>query len=661
MPIINNSAFGSIKKYLPSKVIAGMADEISPSEGWLYDDGMNDPWWQGAGAAPYRWILNATIDASTHSSHLTREPFVYNGLDIIPGMWVFSTFDAKAVKVRGILSKTASTIQCIVEDVDRYNTFKDVSSAGNGIFSSGASVIFFQLGDDGLPVLDPLPATASDPSVISQVEARFRVFNPTFEYKFYQVDHGFTQGAVLKIDPMTRQFAHATSNDIYIVGTVVSTGPGPNYFYLAPSTKFISNLEPGLPGTAGSIIWIDPDTGSTTITPNGSKAPLYIQMTDPLPTYTIGNVDSPVSWDGISFTINKTKIELSGPEPIELPAIRLAINAKTNEHNVIAANGSPANVVVGTVEFPSAPVPPSGHIIFMLNGEEVSIAPPSVTFGDSGTVGWWDFVREINERTHLHGVWVKVDPDSGVMTFTNSSGGGINFVNMGDDEFTTIVGVNPNNPPAAATRLKLIRPDGGDIVVSNIAGDFTSDMGIQSSANGRLPLALVVDASIGATNNYVVTDIAARDELADLRTGDQVFVQSAEDSEWALFVRTGDAWTKLSDFDSARSDANTMTAEVTHSSPSSVLVGTISDGCRVLNVTVQVLEAFDGGGASLSVGTGTDQSILISDDILDLSKVGSYESNTSYTYEGVEEGQVVLYLDTQGSTTGKAKIIVSYM
>lgn len=661
-----SNKYDSIKKYLPSKVIAGEVAAIKPLESWMYDDGMGDPWWQGAGGVSFRWIIDVTTTASSHSSHLTREPFLYNALDITPGMWVMAANDPKALRVVSIISKDSQSISCIVEDVNRFNTFKDQSSAGSGIFGVPSSLIFFQLGDDGLPILDPLPVVASDPAVVSQVEARFRVFNPNTEVQFYQVNHGFVEGTVLKLNGITKMFEEASSDDIYIVGTVTAVGPGPNYFYLAPSTKFLLDLSPSLPGSAGSIIWIDPTTSQLTTTPNVGKAPMYIQMNDPVATFTIGLVDNPNSWDGIQFSINKTLITLSGADPINTSEILAAINSHTAEHGCVATMSAPATLVTGSVGFPSTGV--DGSLQFTVNGTLTTVATPSIVFGDSGQIGWWDIVRSVNEQSHSHGVYVTMDPDNGWLIFSRADGGPINFQNVsptvtadGLTTFTDLVGVSAINPAGVPTRLKLERADGGEIIIANVAGDFTGDTGLQSAANGKMPVALIVDKSIGSTGNYVVADISARDAMTNLRTGDQVFVQDSGNGEWALFVKTSSTWTLIADQDSANTDANTLTATINSDDTAPLLVGTISDQSRVVNVVVVVEEAFDSETAALSIGDDTVVDAVMRASGIDLAVAGTYEATSEYENTTGGDVSIFAHLFGGGATKGTVKVMVSYL
>ena len=664
MPITNNLYLSGIRKTLPSKVISGYATDLSSTEGWLYDDGTGDPWWQGAGAAPYRWILTADISYAPHGSHMTRLPFYYTGLDVAPGMWVMSVVEPKALKVISVINSTDSSVTCLVEDVDRYNTFKDPTGSGLGAFQIPADLIFFELGDDGLPIMDPLPANALNPGVISSVEARFRVFNPLIENKFFQLNHGFTEGQVLKLNATTQKFEQADGDDVYIVGTVIATGPGPNYFYLSPSTKIITNLLPALPGNVGDAVYLDSVTGELTNVPNGS--PIYIKMTDAVSAYTVGTTDLPSTGAGNSTKINNVLVTFNDGA---ISDIIDSINATTAQHGVIASMSAAPTVLASAGSYPSTTLPASGVLQFKLNGVDTRISGLSINFQDSGDIGFWDIIRAVNEQTAKHGVTAKIDFGlGGKIVLTNESGGAIDFVNIepvvSSGSVKTIsdaLGLSELNASGAPTRLKLNRVDGGPITLTDVSGSFTYDTGLKSVSNGAAPIALVVDKSINATGNYIVDNIAARDNLTGIRTGDQVFVKSGITSgEWELYVRTGDAYTKIADHDSAVADASTLSIEVAFDTASPVSLGNVSSGTRIANVTVVVESPFN-ALATIDVGTVDDHDAVFSTANIDLTVAGTYEGSTSFIYEGAEDGELYVHLNAAGSSSGRARVMVSYL
>jgi len=124
----------------PAKFLECITTTPVGTETWPFDDGTGEDLWYIAGR-PYRWQLELTVDQQSHSSHLTRDPFKYNGLDVNAGDWITGTTSGVAVKIISILSKTETNVSCIVEDVDRFNTFHDATASGNGIFSAGTVLI----------------------------------------------------------------------------------------------------------------------------------------------------------------------------------------------------------------------------------------------------------------------------------------------------------------------------------------------------------------------------------------------------------------------------------------------------------------------------------------------------------------------------------------
>jgi hypothetical protein len=663
MPVTNNLTASSVRKFFPNKVITGTAQSIQNLSSWLYNDGMGDPWWQGAGANPYQWILTANVDTVYHSSYLTRVQFQYTGLDIEPNMWVMGS-NNNVLKVISITSMTDSSIVCVIEDVDRYNTMADTSQSGNGVFNLYDNLIFFELGDDGLPVLDPLPV-GTDPFVVSQVEDRFRVFNPTAEELFFQINHGFEEGQILVMDTSTGLFQEATSSDIYIVGTVTAVGPGPNYFYLSPISKLINNLEPGLPGSAGNIISLDPTSGDLTA---GNGTAVYIQMTNAVPSFSISSIANPTTSSGNQIKLNNVIITLNDNSgTVSSSDLITQINAYTANHGVVASMGPQANTVVGTVKYATS-TPSGGVIEFSINGATMTAEQPSIVFGQGTELAYWDLIKVINEQTFITGVYATFNGGTGYVTLQNASGGPIDFVNINPSTTSgssmtasDMLGFATSNPSGPSNYLTLTRPDGGEIIISDIQGTTTTDVGILSSGNGELPLALVIDSSMYSSGNYVVANDAARDALANIRVGDQVFVQSDTNGEWAMYVYTTSGWIKTADQASANTDANDLEVIITTSSPTSQSIGLVSLNSRILNVTVTVTEPFT-SDASITVGTASDDTAIMDTTGVDLTTDGTYLISSAFVYDDTQtDFNVYVYFTVGSATSGSATIQVSYL
>ena len=185
-----------------------------------------------------------------------------------------------------------------------------------------------------------------------------------------------------------------------------------------------------------------------------------------------------------------------------------------------------------------------------------------------------------------------------------------------------------------------------------------SDLGLFSVQNGRVPDVMLVE-NWDRKSNYVVQTPSERDALISLLKGDECFVVDTGNGEWSKWLYDGVKWTLIATEDSARTDADVLTIEIDHTATGSVIVGTVSNHSRVTDVTIEVVESFD-GEASLSVGDAGDFSRLLSDDIVDLETVGTYTNTPSYVYEPGGDTDIVVYCDFAGSTTGRVKVIVSY-
>ena len=136
----------------PAKVLSLSVTTINGETYWPHNDGAGDKWWSsGTNPKYYQWEIVATVTAQAHGSHLTRDDYVYNGLDIKVGDWVAGATNGLCVKVVSISAKTATTITMVVEDWLRYNTYR--SSIGSGIFTPGMAVCF-QINENGHPMLD---------------------------------------------------------------------------------------------------------------------------------------------------------------------------------------------------------------------------------------------------------------------------------------------------------------------------------------------------------------------------------------------------------------------------------------------------------------------------------------------------------------------------
>jgi hypothetical protein len=630
-----SSTFNSKNNYRPKKVLVGVAQQSESISSWLYNDLENDPWWQGSNAVPYKFIIDFSITPVVHGSHLTREKFQYNGLDIIPGMWVSGLGEAKALKITKVISKTPFHLKCECEDEYRYNIFKDNSGNGNACFNIPSPVVFFELGDDGIPVFDPMPPEATDLAIIGQLESRFRVFNITKKLKLFKQKHTFVESDVITI--ISGEYSNVTNPDQHPIGIVTDIGPSPNEFWIYPHESIIE-LEPGVIGPIGTFIWYD-GNAMTAIPQN--YPPSYIKIKEEQRNYT-NYTDN--SWVG-SFELNGILIESTGD-------LMVAINAKLANHGckVIYENGLST---ITSVEV--NPLSYTNTLSFSLNGIMLSSDIPSITNGINGYIGAWDVVRTINELTHLHGCYAYID-NSGVFGITYDKELYISNIYPATSSdktktFTDMFLFN-NYYNNASPIYKVLRDDGGEIIVSEISGYS----GIQSASNGKMATMLTLNIKAKTSTNYMVDTIADRNAIVNIAIGDQVYVQRAVGKEWGLFIKTQTGWVKVADENSSNTDANTFSIEVNANHLSSI-IGNMSYGSRISNITFTVDIPF--GTSDFKIGTAIGDSIICDGSLIDFGTIGTYTMDSSYICDTVEDQNI--YFEMYGSTTGLGTLVISYL
>lgn len=630
-----SSIYNSRNNYRPKKVLVGVAQQSESISSWLYNDLENDPWWQGSNAVPYKFVIDFTVTPAIHGSHLTREKFQYNGLDIIPGMWVSSLGEAKALKITKILSKTPFNVRCECEDEYRYNIFKDNSGNGNACFNIPTQVVFFELGDDGIPVFDPMPPEATDLAIIGQLESRFRVFNITKKLKLFQQSHSFVESDVITIS--NGQYVVITNPDQHPIGIVTDIGPSPNEFWIQPHDSIIA-LEPGVTGSIGTLIWFDGDKMTTV---PQAYPPLYMKIQEEKRNST-SYTDN--TWVG-SFLLNGSEIVSTGD-------LLSSINQSTAAHGCRAIQTTEASSISSVEINPLSFTP---YISFSLNGVTMYCGLPSITNGNSGYIGTWDIVRTINELSHLHGCYAFVD-NSGSFGITYDSSLTIGNIfpssSSGSTKTFTDMFLFNTNYNTSNIVYKIIRDDGGDIIVSEL-NDYS---GIQSTASGQLAIVMKLNFKVKTSKNYMVDTIAERNAIENIMTGDQVYVKYAIGNEWGLYIKTDASWVKVADENSSNTDANTFSVQITENIVSTI-VGNMSNGSRISNITFVVDIPFS--NVDFRLGTVAGGSDICDGVLIDFTTKGSYTIDSSFICNSTSDHNI--YLEMTSSIVGSGSLIISYL
>ena len=647
---------------IPAKVIQGTADAVSPLNFWPYNNGGDDLYWSG-GSNPkyYQWTVVVSLTEQTHSSFRTRKPYVYNGNDVAVGNYIADSTTGVAVKIISVTSKTDTSVTCVVEDVLRYNTFRDTTQFGRGIFQVNSSIIIFELNEEGQPIFDPLP-TGVPAAMVGNLMARFSNFEENFNFTLTKANHGFALGDLIAADPANNTFVLANASYPYLIGTVTNVDLGTNDFMVNPFTKVVDGY-PSLLGEVGSVLYADPvNAGDLTLT---GQQPVMIKLRQETNTTVTGSMLAP----GANTTVGNT-FEVNG-------VLATVGNVGSPADMVAAINGANTTVTAALVEenpsvstdatllnsFSLVVVQVPGQV--NLNGTLVHFT--TTTSGSnslgSGYADQYDIATDINAAA-ITGI-VATGTSSGV-TVTNTNGGSIVFVNSGADGLGNLFAGPSSSSGLAlststgATYLTLNNDGAGAINLLDVTGTPTLDFGLTSAENGIKAAALIIEQGVRQASTFVVTSLAARDALT-VAVGDQSYVQNVGNGEWAFYIYdANNAWVKIADQDSSETDAQTAEVTLTPMSNASGVIHTISDGRRVSFVTVTVDAAF-GNSAFMTIGDDGNPSRLMTADQSDLTVLGDYSATPSYTYQtGGQDTEIKYYLTANGSVTGNAVVAITY-
>lgn len=119
--------------------------------------------------SPKTFRVDLVVETQTHSDPSTREPLLYNALDINVGDWL-GQISGKAYAVVGIIVNDPAdvanydpdqpiailgpnNITLEIEDVDLYILKSDVTQAGSNFPDEDQAGIIFELDEEGVPIL----------------------------------------------------------------------------------------------------------------------------------------------------------------------------------------------------------------------------------------------------------------------------------------------------------------------------------------------------------------------------------------------------------------------------------------------------------------------------------------------------------------------------
>jgi hypothetical protein len=631
----------------------------------------------------YRWILTCDVSQQLHSSNLSRQPGAYNGQDISVGQWIANASSGAAWQIISVVSKTTQSIQFIVQDIYRYNTYRDVTQQGDGSPPLGYYVAF-SVSDSGVPQIDPIPEAGVSANFFTNLLSRFEYINLQYDFPLYQSGNGFQNNDVIGTDVSTHSFALASTSSIIPVGRITSISDTIiGWFTINPVQKITDFLD-NLPGQIGDIIYTDPNNpGGLTLTPGGSQ--IYLKIRNNTNSISYSNANSSTT-PGNVFQLNDIDVVIGGASgnlddlvtAIELVASQTGVHATKNLVPSTASTTLSLSPLYGEILLNvTAPYPAA-----TINGTLVTF---NISSSDAGYVG---YSRAVDMKTAINNANIPnitaTTIGAASLVITNSTGGSITIVNTQADINGVSFSGNASGSgvPTFTTgssdyRVTFIAIDSRPINFLDVVGSPTGDYGLISVENGIKACGMYIAEGIRTSTSVVVSNLAALNSLAPY-LGDQAYVINSDDSqgnhvgEWSMWLFDGASWVQTSNQDSATTDAKSLEYTLTTATAATINIGEISTGRRVTLITVEVTTPFN-GPATLSIGYQVSNPTLspppvpeglMVPGLIDLTVAGTYTTYTDVLFgTDTAQGDVTIRgtFDPSTSTLGSAQIIVSYV
>lgn len=630
----------------------------------------------------YRWRARFNISEQQQSSYLTRSPGVYTGMDVTVGQWVANTSSGQSWQIINIESKSDTEVIAILQDIYRYNTFRDPFKLGNGAPSYGTYIVF-NVSETGNPQIDPIPDSGVSEVFTQNLQSRFEYINLQYDYPLYQENNTFGLNDVIAVNSVENKFVLADAENKIVIGRVTSVSDTiPGWFTINPVQKVVDFLN-YLPGDVGDIIYSSTtEPGGITTTPGGAQ--LYIKLrnntssvtysTEPGPTlagnaFQINGIDAIITGSGTMDDLVSAANLITEQTGVEAEKILLPSSVETNVSSlspiygeiVLFAANNPARASINGVE-----------VVFNLLStdpgyEDYSRAP--------------EMARVINQAS-IPDIVASV-PDPQKLIITNTAGGSITIVNLQNDingvpfaGLESASGIALLTPASTNYEVKFTAIDARPIDFLDVTGSTVADFGLISVENGTKACGLYIEEGLRQASSTVVSNLVQLATLEGL-VGDQAYVIDSDDGngnhvgEWSMWLYDGTKWVQTSNQDSATTDAKSLEYTLSYTDDPTIEVGTMSTGRRITLITVEVTDAF-APDSSLTIGYQINSinpvppvlNGLMNSGLIDLSVPGTYTTQTDLLFgTDTEQGDVTILatFSAGSSVSGSAQIIVSYV
>ncbi len=477
-------------------------------------------------------VVLSGISTQNHADGSTREPLLYNGLDVDAGMFIADDSANTIVKIVSISAKSEIAMTCVVEDMDmvsyRLNSQNTITGGGN--------VVIFSLNPEGEPIVVGAPFLSGG---MDKLQSRFNLNERDDRVKFIHTSApAVALGDIVTINTSGDLVKYGTvgASDIK-VGTVLEIIRNGKDVFVKPFNDIIRNYKDpeALTGNPSNVYYTDANNAGEITTATGGKA-VYLHLNSSIATtQAITSVSLPGGTDLV--TINGITVfdGPNGDSVVDTAALSTLINNNSSNTNVTSA----ITQAPGTVDAESNSVAYTGawgsHDIFIplnANGGAPPANFPEITVSDgnssvnvvfntsdSSAIGYdvispSGIASAIETAVNNAGLDLLVESYSStahngdaIRITTTGSATGITLSNVTADPFGgNVVGAGSStgmstSATLGASTLTLTRSSGGDIIIdgSPNSGGFINQGGAVSSNSGRVPYLLLIESEGGGS------------------------------------------------------------------------------------------------------------------------------------------------------------------
>ena len=639
--------------------------------------------WAGTALRDYKWIVQLDIAHQAHSSDITRQPFQYNGQDVSVGQWIANTTVGTAWRIISIDSKTTTTVVATVEDVYRYNTYRDPSTNGDGAPALGQYVVL-AISDDGAPIIDTVPESGVSADFTINLQSRFQYTNLQYNYPLSQpsnVTVPFVYNDVIAVDKVTHSYVLADATYKTIVGRVTAVDDDSRVFTVNPVQKIVDNLDT-LPGGVGDSIYSSvTNPGQLSLNPAGAE--VYIKLRDNTQTITYSgdvSIGVPVTTPGNIFKINDVPVTVTGTgtpadiiDDVNLVTVLTGVTASLATPATVATT-NPINMFFYGQPGINTTVPATASINGVTVTFDISTEGMIVNAGPIATP---KDMSDAIDRENIPNIVTTYS--SNTLTISDLSGSTINIINITPDVngcyfagLNSACAIDLITPNGIYKAIKFVAVDARAINFYDVTGFTTIDAELESAENGIKAAGLYVQNGLRKSTTTVVSNLVQLNLLTPL-IGDQAFVLDSVDAtgnnagEWSMWLYEGAAWVLTSNMDSSTTDAKSLEFILDYNSPILNEIGSLSNNRRVALITVEVLVPFS-ANATLDIGYRLDYPVtpitvlngLMQNAVIDLTQIDTYTTISDNRFDYNTDVTILASYIKGDSVAGQAKIVVTY-